>query len=100
MRLFGIKEAQTRSEYVTTVLNQSVDAKVFEYPADLAVFTETQRKCCTRGKFQSVLLFQFDGLFCTCFTRKQGNSRQLSRLLSTHSLLNRVVRIPSHLGSQ
>ncbi len=38
MRLLGIEEARTRSEYVTTVLNQSVDAKGFEYPADLAVF--------------------------------------------------------------
>jgi hypothetical protein len=62
MRLLGIEEAQTLSEYVTTVLNKSVDAKGFEYPADLAVFIVTQRTLCTRGKFQSVLLCQFDGL--------------------------------------
>ncbi len=55
------EEALTRSEYVTPVLNKSVDAKGFEYPADLAVFIVTQRKLCTRGKFRSVLLCQFDG---------------------------------------
>ncbi len=52
IRLLGIGEALTWSEYVTTILNQSVDVKGFEYPADLAVFIETQRKLCTRGKFQ------------------------------------------------
>ena len=61
MRLLGIEEARTRSEYVTTVLNQSVDAKGFEYPADLAVFKETQHLV----KFLSALLCQFDGPIMT-----------------------------------
>ena len=38
-----------------------LDAKGFEYPAHQAVFIVTQRKLCTRGKFRSTLLCQFDG---------------------------------------